>query len=121
MRSPIGASICRRCATWCIARPRRASASAGTRCGCWHALWLLARGWTVADVAAALERDPHTIGEWRGRFCRDGPAGIAFEQTDGSPPALGAAQQAELKAAVLAPPRAAGIEAGDWSWKVVRT
>lgn len=30
----------------------------------WHALWLLARGWTVADVAAALERDPHTVGDW---------------------------------------------------------
>jgi transposase len=26
-----------------------------------------------------------------------------------------------LKAAVQAPPRAAGIEAGDWNWKVVRT
>ena len=52
----------------------------------WHALWLLARGWTAADVAAALERDPHTIGEWRARFCRDGPASVAFVQTGGSPP-----------------------------------
>ena len=31
-----------------------------------------------------------------------------------------AAQQGELKAAVLSPPRAAGSEAGDWHWKVVR-
>jgi transposase len=31
------------------------------------------------------------------------------------------AQQAQLKAAVQAPPRAASLEAGDWSWKVVRT
>ena len=30
----------------------------------WHALWLLAEGWSAAQVAAALERDPHTIGEW---------------------------------------------------------
>jgi hypothetical protein len=30
------------------------------------------------------------------------------------------AQQAELQAAVQAPPRAAGIAAGDWNWKVVR-
>jgi hypothetical protein len=52
----------------------------------WHALWLLARGWTVADVAVALERDPHTIGEWRARFCRDGPASIAFEHSGGAPP-----------------------------------
>jgi transposase len=30
------------------------------------------------------------------------------------------AQQAQLKAAVQASPRAAGLEAGDWPWKVVR-
>ena len=52
----------------------------------WHALWLLARGWTLDEVAAALERDAHTVGEWRARFCRGGPASIAFEQTGGSPP-----------------------------------
>src|SRR5215204_4043043 len=37
------------------------------------------------------------------------------------PPALTEAQQAQLKAAVQASPRAASIEAGDWTWKVVRT
>ncbi len=52
----------------------------------WHALWLLARGATAIDVAAALGRDPHTIGDWRARFCRDGPAGLTFEQTGGAPP-----------------------------------
>jgi hypothetical protein len=52
----------------------------------WHALWLLARGGTATEVAAALERDPHTIGEWRTRFCRDGPASVTFEQAGGSPP-----------------------------------
>jgi hypothetical protein len=51
----------------------------------WHALWLLARGWTIAGVAAALERDAHTIGDWRARFCRDGPGSIAFERSGGSP------------------------------------
>ena len=30
----------------------------------WHALWLLAEGWSATQVADALERDPHTIGEW---------------------------------------------------------
>jgi hypothetical protein len=52
----------------------------------WHALWLLARGWAAADVAIALERDRHTIGEWRAGFCRDGPASITFAQSGGSPP-----------------------------------
>jgi Homeodomain-like domain len=52
----------------------------------WHALWLLARGWTAAEVAVALERDPHTIGEWQARFCRDGPASLTVEGSGGSPP-----------------------------------
>jgi transposase len=52
----------------------------------WHALWLLARGWSAAQVAEALERDPHTIGEWVAAFGRRGPAALAFEQGGGSPP-----------------------------------
>ena len=44
----------------------------------WHALWLLARGWSAAQVAEALERDPHTIGEWLPTFGRNGPAALAF-------------------------------------------
>jgi hypothetical protein len=32
----------------------------------WHAIWLLTRGWNEGQVAEALERDPHTIGEWLG-------------------------------------------------------
>jgi transposase len=52
----------------------------------WHALWLLAQGWAAAEVAAALGRDPHTVGEWRARFCRDGPASLALEPTGGAPP-----------------------------------
>ena len=42
----------------------------------WHALWLLARGWSAA----------HTIGDWVEDFRQKGPAGLAFEQTGGSPP-----------------------------------
>ena len=52
----------------------------------WHALWLAAQGWSAAQVAEALERDPHTIGEWLDRFRRVGPAALAFEQSGGSPP-----------------------------------
>jgi transposase len=52
----------------------------------WHALWLLTWGWSAARVAEALERDPHTIGEWLAAFGRSGPAALTFEQTGGSPP-----------------------------------
>ena len=52
----------------------------------WHAIWLLARGWSAAQVAEALERDAHTIGDWLEGFREQGPAGLAFEQTGGSPP-----------------------------------
>ena len=52
----------------------------------WHALWLVARGWSAAQVAEALERDPHTVGEWLAAFGRGGPAALAFEQSGGSPP-----------------------------------
>ena len=53
----------------------------------WHALWLLAQGWTAGRVADALGRDPHTIGQWLANFRQAGPVGLAFEQTGGSPPA----------------------------------
>jgi transposase len=52
----------------------------------WHALWLLARGWSAAQVAEALERDPHTVGGWLAAFRQAGPAGLAFDQTGGPPP-----------------------------------
>jgi transposase len=52
----------------------------------WHALWLLARGWSASQVAEALGRDAHTIGEWVESFRQKGPTGLAFEQTGGSPP-----------------------------------
>ncbi len=52
----------------------------------WHALWLLAQGWTALAVAEALEREPHTIGAWVTAFSVNGPAALAFEQSGGSPP-----------------------------------
>ena len=55
----------------------------------WHALWLLARGWSATQVAEALARDPHTIGSWLAAFDRDGPAALAFEHTGGPPPPSG--------------------------------
>ncbi len=52
----------------------------------WHAVWLLARGSSSAQVAEALGRDAHTIGIWLDEFRRSGPAAMAFEQAGGSPP-----------------------------------
>jgi transposase len=52
----------------------------------WHALWLLAQGWSQARVADALDRDAHTSGDWVEGFRESGPPSLAFEQTGGSPP-----------------------------------
>lgn len=52
----------------------------------WLALWLLAQEWTADAVAAKLERDPHTIGDWLAAFRSAGPQAMAFEQTGGAPP-----------------------------------
>ena len=52
----------------------------------WHALWLLAQGWSANKVAELVERDAHTVGAWLAAFDRDGPAALAFEQTGGPPP-----------------------------------
>ncbi len=52
----------------------------------WHAIWLLARGWSAAQVAEALDRDAHTIGGWEADFRAKGPAGLSFAQSGGSPP-----------------------------------
>ena len=54
----------------------------------WHALWLLAQGWSANRVADMLGRDPHTIGFWLASFRQAGPAGLTFEQTGGAPPRL---------------------------------
>jgi transposase len=71
-------------------------------------------------VAEALERDPHPIGEWLAEFRRDGPPGLAFEQSGGPPPAIDTREQAARRAAVQESPRAAGLELANWNGKVVR-
>jgi hypothetical protein len=52
----------------------------------WHAVWLLARGWSTEQVAEALERDVRTKAEWTTDFGQQGAAGMSFEQSGGSPP-----------------------------------
>ena len=86
----------------------------------WHGLWLLAQGWSAIQVAEALERAPHTIGNWLANFRRAGAQGLVFEQTGGSPPVLSRGEQNQLKSAVQNPPGEAGIELSNWNWKVVR-
>ena len=51
----------------------------------WHAIWLLAQGWTVSGATQALGRDPHTIGRWAAAFGEGGPAALIFEQFGSSP------------------------------------
>ena len=86
----------------------------------WHAIWLLAQGWTASGTAQALGRDPHTIGRWAAAFGEGGPAALIFEQSGGPPPpALGETQQAELKATVQELPAMAGIELANWNWKAI--
>ena len=45
----------------------------------WHAVWLLAQGWTAAAVAQALERDAHTIGQWAWAFAEGGPKALVID------------------------------------------
>jgi len=91
--------------------------------------WAVCAKWfplQAAQVAAALERDAHTIGDWVEDFRPKGPTGLAFKQT-GGPPVLDPAQptgslrlQTELRAAVEAAPEASGLGLANWNWKVVR-
>jgi transposase len=69
-----------------VVRERMYSAPTPRECERWHAVWLLARGWTAGQVAEAFERDVHTIGDWVEDLREQGPPGLAFEQSGGSPP-----------------------------------
>ena len=93
----------------------------------WHAIWLLAQGWTASGTAQALGRDPNTIGRWAAASGEGGPAALIFEQSGGSPHPLRDAAGGPrikygvtlLKAAVQEQPAMAGIELANWNWKVV--
>ncbi len=51
-----------------------------------RAVAALRRQYEPAQVAAALERDAHTIGAWVAAFRAQGPHAVSFDQTGGSPP-----------------------------------
>ena len=52
----------------------------------WHAVWLALRGWPIARVAAALGRDPHTVGGWLAAVRRRGSPALTFVHSGGPPP-----------------------------------
>jgi transposase len=55
----------------------------------WHAIWLMTRGMSAVQVAEALERDAHTIGDGLDALREKGPTALAFEQSDGPPSSHG--------------------------------
>jgi transposase len=85
----------------------------------WHALWLLAQGWSASKVAELVERDAPSSGAWLAAFAQDGPVALALAQT-GGPPARGAEAQAGLQVAVQATPSEVGIALAHGNWQVVR-
>ena len=46
----------------------------------------LAQGCTNRQVARRLELRAATVSKWRGRFAKEGPAGLADESRSGKPP-----------------------------------
>jgi transposase len=66
-------------------RERRYGAPTARERERWQAMWLLARGWSAAQVAEVLERDVHTIGDWLETLRQKGPMALAFEQSRGLP------------------------------------
>ena len=52
----------------------------------WHGLWLLAQGWSATQVAEALEREPHTIGNWLDNFAKAGPKVWSLSRLGVPPP-----------------------------------
>jgi len=96
----------------CIGHRHRGSGSAGTLSGCWRAAgrpYRWPRRWRATPTRLA--------NGWR-PFGRLGRL-VSRSSPLAGPPAFGSQQQAELKAAVQAPPTAAGIDLADWNWKVV--
>ena len=94
-------------------RPHRASANAGMPCGSWPAAGQRPRWprlWSGTPIRSATG-----LRTCARRVREDWPS-----SRPGVPPALDAAQQAELKAAVQAAPSAAGLDLANWNWKVVR-
>jgi transposase len=65
---------------------------------------LLLDGWSRGEAASAVGIDRQTLCDWAHRYNAGGVAGLATAARSGRPPALSAAQMAELKELVIAGP-----------------
>ena len=85
----------------------------------WHALWLLARGWSAVQSPRRWGGTPTRSVNGPQTSGNKVPQGWLLSRPE-VPPALDAAQQAELKTAVQDTPQAAGVGLANWCWKGVR-
>jgi transposase len=83
----------------------------------WQIIWLLAQGWLTREVAAATGYSVNWIQQLARRYNADGPAGLGDRrhQNPGQAPALDAAGQAALQAALAG----AAPDGGFWSGRAV--
>ena len=80
-----------------------------------HALLALADGTSVEDIAQLLAVGEQTIRAWLRAFVLHGVASLVYRRREGRPPKLTPSQRAELKAAILAGPDAAGYSSACWT------
>jgi transposase len=78
------------------------------------ALLGLARGETVATVAAGVGVSPSSVYAWLRGFLLEGEAGLRVQWRGGRPPKLTAVQRERLAALIEAGPEAAGFPTGCW-------
>ncbi len=85
----------------------------------WHAVWLLAQGWTAAAVGRALERDAHTIGQWVKAFARAVPRRW-FSSKAVVPPRVGRGATRGVEGSGTGLAVGGGHQRVELDWKVVR-
>lgn len=83
-------------------RSSRASRAAVLRA---RIVLLAAQGWPSDEIAQELVTNQMTVSKWRGRFARQGMAGLVDAPRPGRPTSLSAAQLNRVLAEVTRPPR----------------
>jgi transposase len=83
----------------------------------WQVVWLVASGRGCAEVAAVVGYSVDWVRAVLGRYNREGPAGVGDRRrgNPGAAPLLGAAAQAELRAALAGPAPDGGV----WTCRAV--